>query len=76
MTLFCDNTGAIGLCHNYATTGRTRHVDIRWHFICKHIEKKNVQVIYKNTQDNQADPMNKNVSHTIFQHHETDLVYS
>jgi len=76
MTLFCDNTGAIGLCHNYATTGRTRHVDIRWHFIREHIEKKNVQVIYKNTQDNRADPMTKNVSHTIFQRHETDLVYS
>ena len=74
MTLFCDNTGAISLCHNYATNGRTIHVDIRWHFIREHIEKKNVQVVYKNTQSNRADPMTKNVSHTIFQHHETDLI--
>ena len=31
MILYCDNTGTINLCHNYTTSGRTLHVDIRWH---------------------------------------------
>jgi hypothetical protein len=33
MTVLTDNTGAIDLIYNWTTAGRTRHIDIRHHFM-------------------------------------------
>ncbi|GKD82981.1 hypothetical protein Tco_1349820, partial [Tanacetum coccineum] len=37
--IFCDNTSAIAISNNHVLHLRTKHVDIRYHFIRDHIIK-------------------------------------
>jgi len=74
MIIYCDNTGAISLCDNYSTTGRTRHIDIRWHYIRDKQAEGKVVIAHVHTKYNLADPLTKNVSTGCFQQHAPHLV--
>ena len=37
ISIFCDNTSAIAITENPVQHSRTRHVDIRYHFIREHV---------------------------------------
>ena len=64
-----DNVGAIYLANN-ADGKRTKHIDIRYHFVREYVEKNIVKIIFVTTNENIADPYTKNVSeHTYVQHH-------
>ena len=58
--LFCDNNGAIALAKdNTVFHPRTKHIDVRYHFIRLIIEKREVTMIYTNTNENLADILTK-----------------
>lgn len=38
MTVFCANTNAINISKNPIQHSRTKHIDIRYHFICDLVE--------------------------------------
>ena len=40
--LFCDNTSAINIAKNHVQHSRTKHIDIRFHFLRDHVEKGDV----------------------------------
>lgn len=42
--IFCDNKSAISLSHSDGYNARTKHIDIRHHFIRNKIEEKKIQV--------------------------------
>ena len=50
MTLYVDNTGAIDLAENWSTTGRTKHIDVRFHYLCEMNERGMVDLIAVITQ--------------------------
>ncbi|GJZ64329.1 retrovirus-related pol polyprotein from transposon TNT 1-94 [Tanacetum coccineum] len=42
--IFCDNTSVIGISNNLVLHSRTKHIDIRYHFIRGHILKGNIEL--------------------------------
>ena len=59
--ILCDNQGAIFVSSNPVTERRSKHIDIRFHYICDVIERKLVQVFYLEGEENPADLFTKNL---------------
>ena len=59
-----DNRGAISLTCGAGDSNRTKHIDIRYHFIRSHVECKCVKVQYLSTDEMTADILTKNLSRT------------
>ena len=64
-----DNTGAIFLSRNKQVGARTKHIDVRYHFIREKVENGNILVQYVNTLKNPADLLSKNVTQKIHDSH-------
>jgi hypothetical protein len=54
-----DNQGAIALASNAGYTARTKHVDIRHHFIRENVVRNIITVDYVTTEDQLADMLTK-----------------
>ena len=52
LILNCDNQGAIALAKDNKFHTRTKHIDVRYHFICEAVEDGKVVVQYILTRDN------------------------
>jgi len=57
-----DNTGAIKLGHNAEFHKRTKHIDIKYHFIRELVENNKIRILYINTKDQLADPLTKSIT--------------
>jgi hypothetical protein len=64
-----DNQGAIALAKNPVFHQRTKHIDLRYHFIREQIEGKQVEVYYTPTGEMQADFLTKNLTRPLFEKH-------
>ena len=62
VTIFVDNQGTILLARNPIHHQRTKHIDIKYHFIRSEILFKNVNLEYVSTENNSADVFTKPVS--------------
>src|SRR2546423_15489117 len=62
MILLCNNQEAISLANNPTYHAKTKHVDVRLHFIRDHIEKGTFNVEYCPTDDILADVMTKGLA--------------
>ncbi|KAE8909416.1 Retrovirus-related Pol polyprotein from transposon TNT 1-94 [Phytophthora fragariae] len=58
-TIWEDNQGAIALAQNAGYHARTKHVDIRHHFIRENVERGTVKVEYVDTKNQLADILTK-----------------
>ena len=56
-----DNQGAIFLASNPAQEHRSKHIDIRYHYIREQVENKRVRLSYVPTNEQIADLMTKNL---------------
>jgi hypothetical protein len=56
-----DNTGAIMLLENETISHRTKHIDVRVHFMRDLRADKIIHIEYVNTNFNHADPFTKNL---------------
>lgn len=64
ITIFGDNQSAIALSDKTTSFHpRTKHIDIRHHFIREHIHNGDVKFIYTNTDNMTADFLTKAVTH-------------
>lgn len=59
MTICCDNAGAISLSKNQCTSQRTKHIDIRYHFIREIQEQGNIKIKHLPTDEMIADIFTK-----------------
>ncbi|KAG7828601.1 hypothetical protein KL920_003738 [Ogataea angusta] len=57
--LFGDNTSSISLAKHPTQHQRTKHIDIRYHFIRDHILKGDLQIEHVDSQSNIADLLTK-----------------
>ena len=71
ITVMCNNVGAIFVSYNAKKNNRTKHIDIRAHFVQQYVEDSIAKVIFVQSEDNKADTFTKNVSGKIFQRHTT-----
>jgi ribonuclease HI len=61
ITIHCDSQSAIYLTKDQMITERSKHIDVRYHFVRDVIEKGLVKVCKISTHDNPADMMTKHV---------------
>ena len=57
--IICDNKGAIDLSKNPVQHARTKHIEIRHHFLRDNIQKGNVSIEKVSSEDNIADILTK-----------------
>ncbi|GJW42591.1 retrovirus-related pol polyprotein from transposon TNT 1-94 [Tanacetum coccineum] len=64
----CDNQGAIHLSRNHVFHERTKHINVRYHFIREVLEAKTVKVLKVGTKHKAADALTKVVPGLQLQH--------
>jgi hypothetical protein len=69
-----DNVGAIYLANNHTTGQRTKHIDIRRHFVREFVVDGKIQVVFVKSGDNDADILTKNTTEELFNKHTAKLV--
>nr|GFC07995.1 zinc finger, CCHC-type [Tanacetum cinerariifolium] len=57
VTVNCDNQGAIHLSRNHVFHEKTKHINVRYHFIREVLEAKTVEVLKVGTEHNAADAL-------------------
>lgn len=66
ITLYTDNKAAIAIGENDVQHNRTKHIDIRHHFIRDEVKNKFIKLLWIETKDQLADINTKALSTTIF----------
>ncbi|GKD18327.1 hypothetical protein Tco_1207485 [Tanacetum coccineum] len=64
--IFCDNTSAIAISNNPVLHSRTKHIDIRYHFIKDYILKGDIELYFIPTQYQLADTFTKPLDDPMF----------
>nr|GEY37681.1 hypothetical protein [Tanacetum cinerariifolium] len=49
--MYCDNKSAIALCCNNVQHSRSKHIDIRYHFIKELVENEAIELYFVNTEN-------------------------
>jgi hypothetical protein len=57
-----DNQGAIFIASNPITEKRTKHMDIRYHFIREVVDSGKVKLLFVSSEENPADMLTKNLT--------------
>ena len=60
-----DNEGAIFLAKNQQVGMRTKHIDVKYHFIRDLVQENYLDIRYVRSEENYADVLTKNVSKEI-----------
>jgi hypothetical protein len=74
MLLEIDNKGAVDLANNWSVGGRTRHVDVRNHFLRELKDEGLIVVKHVPGDENEADIFTKNTTATVFNKHIPNFV--
>ena len=76
--LWCDNESAIKISLNPVQHFKTKHIEIRYHFIRDHIRRGEIELNYVNTHDNLADIFTKPLDEARFRElrHELNIIDS
>jgi hypothetical protein len=53
--LLCDNESAIRMADNPVEHSRTKHIDIRYHFLRDHQQRVDIEIAYVSTKEQLAD---------------------
>jgi hypothetical protein len=72
-TLFSDNQSAIALTKDHQYHARTKHIDIRFHFIRWVVEHDKLRLIYCPTADMVADTLTKALPSPKVKHFAVEL---
>uniref|UniRef100_A0AAV1V977 Copia protein n=1 Tax=Peronospora matthiolae TaxID=2874970 RepID=A0AAV1V977_9STRA len=68
VNIFEDNQGSIALAKNPEFHKRTKHIDIRYHFVREKVAEGTLVLEYCSTKDMKADLMTKPIPAVQFQH--------
>ena len=71
--IFCDNTSAIAISNNPVLHSRTKHIDIRYHFIRDHILKGDIELHFIPTEYQLADIFTKPLDEPTFSRLKAEL---
>jgi len=64
-----DNVGAIYMTENVTATSKTKHVEIRYHFVREFVQDGFLKIVFANMKENDADIFTKNVRGDILEDH-------
>lgn len=68
VTIYCDSQSAIHLAKNQVYHSRTKHIDVRFHFIREILDEGDILLQKIGTEDNPADMLTKVITGIKFQH--------
>ncbi|WVZ84103.1 LOW QUALITY PROTEIN: hypothetical protein U9M48_031166 [Paspalum notatum var. saurae] len=71
--LLCDNESAVKLTNNLVQHSRTKHIDIRHHFIRDHVAKGDIQLRNVGTKEQLADIFTKPLDESTFHRLRSEL---
>ena len=71
-----DNAGAIWLANNSSVSERTKHVDLRAHFVRDMIKDQVIEIIVVKSAENDGDIMTKNQRVQHYMYAKSKLVYT
>jgi hypothetical protein len=66
VSLLCDNESAIRMADNSIEHSRTKHIDIRYHFLRDHQLKGDITINYVSTHNQLADIFTKPLDEKTF----------
>ncbi|KAJ3673965.1 hypothetical protein LUZ60_005957 [Juncus effusus] len=64
--ILCDNTSAICIAKNPVQYSKTKHIEIRHHFIRDHVDREDVEILHIGTDDQVADIFTKPLAYAQF----------
>jgi hypothetical protein len=64
--LLCDNESAIRMADNPVEHSRTKHIDIRYHFLRDHQQREDIEIAYVSTKEQLADIFTKPLDEKTF----------
>jgi hypothetical protein len=67
--LWCDNLGATYLSANLRFYGRTKHIEVNFHFVRERVANKELQIRFLSTKDQLADGLTRPLSQTLFRNY-------
>jgi hypothetical protein len=70
MTFFVDNTGAINFSNNWSTAPSTKHIALRYHYVCELIELGVIEIKFVRSKENVLDIFTKNLRQELFEKHQ------
>ena len=73
--LLCDNESAIKIAHNPVQHSRTKHIDVRNHFICDHVAKGDIDLKHVRTDKQVADIFKKPLDEKTFCRLRSELTF-
>jgi hypothetical protein len=62
----CDSTSAISVAKNPVLHSRTKHVEVRYHFLRDNVEKGNIDLIHVPIEKQLPDILTKPLDQAIF----------
>nr|GEY92679.1 copia protein [Tanacetum cinerariifolium]GEY92691.1 copia protein [Tanacetum cinerariifolium] len=71
--MYCDNKSAIALCCNNVQHSRSKHIDIKYHFIKEQVENGVIELYFVNTEYQLADLFTKALGRDIIEFLTTKL---
>jgi hypothetical protein len=71
--IYEDNLGTIFLVKNQQVSSRTKHIDIRHHFMRDLQRKKDLDVRFKRSENNSADILTKNKTRDVQDKHSKSI---
>jgi hypothetical protein len=69
-----DIVGAIFLANNFSVGQRTKHIDIRAHFVREYIENDVLKLVFIRTEDKDDDIFTKNTTEELYNKHSSKMV--
>jgi hypothetical protein len=66
--LLCDSMSAISVVKNPVLHSRTKHIDVRFHFLCDHSEKGDIDFCHVDTHRQLVDIFTKPLDQSTFTH--------
>jgi hypothetical protein len=72
--VYGDNQSAIAVSKNGVKGERTKHVDVKYHFITETVEQGKVKLKWIPTTEQQADIFTKALARPVFEHFRAELM--
>jgi hypothetical protein len=74
ITVKTNNVGAMFMAQNALSSVRTRHIDIRYHYVRDNLEEGIINIEFVKSIENNSDIFTKNVSQEIYDKHVTKFL--
>jgi hypothetical protein len=67
-TILCDNQSCIKMTENHVFHDRSKHIEIRYHYICDMVQRGALKLQYVSMDEQVVDVLTKPLSHVKFEH--------